>query len=68
MSFAGFHNPRRVAQSLDLNPPMGEFLSVSDLATVWYMLKAVPGLMPFIGYLFGLLVASWAFDEYFWDG
>lgn len=35
------------------------------LVTFWYMLKSVPGLMPFIGYFFGFVLASWAFDQYF---
>ena len=35
------------------------------LGTVWYMLKAVPGLMQTLAYLFGFLLASWSFDEYF---
>lgn len=40
-------------------------MDVSALASIWYMLKAVPGLMQFVGLLFGFLFASWAFDEYF---
>ena len=35
------------------------------LATFWYMLKSVPGLMQFVGYFFGFVLASWAFDQYF---
>jgi hypothetical protein len=35
------------------------------LGTLWYMLQAVPGLFQALGYLFGFLLASWAFDEYF---
>ena len=34
------------------------------LATFWYMLKSVPGLMPFVGYFFGFVFASWILDEY----
>ena len=37
------------------------------LATFWYMLKSVPGLMQFVGYFFGFILASWAFDQYFPD-
>jgi len=35
------------------------------LATFWYMLKSLPGAMPFVGYFFGFVLASWAFDQYF---
>jgi hypothetical protein len=35
------------------------------LATFWYMVKSVPGLMQFVGYFFGFVLASWAFDQYF---
>jgi hypothetical protein len=35
------------------------------LATFWYMLKTVPGLMPFVGYFFGFILALWVTDEYF---
>lgn len=35
------------------------------LGTFWYLLISLPGLMQSVGYLFGLLLASWAFDEYF---
>jgi hypothetical protein len=35
------------------------------LGTFWYLLKSVPGLIHSVGYLFGLLLASWAFDTYF---
>jgi hypothetical protein len=43
-------------------------MGISDivwLATFWYMLKSVPGLMQFTGYFFGFILASWAFDQYF---
>ena len=38
---------------------------VALLATFWYMLRSVPGLMPLVGYFFGLVLASWVFDQYF---
>jgi hypothetical protein len=40
-------------------------LDIVLLATFWYMLKSVPGLMQFFGYVFGFVLASWAFDQYF---
>jgi hypothetical protein len=43
---------------------MAEFLNVSALAVVWYMLKATPGVVQSLGYVFGFLLATWAFDEY----
>jgi hypothetical protein len=43
---------------------MGTF-DIVLLATFWYMLKSVPGLMQFVGYFFGFILASWAFDQYF---
>lgn len=38
---------------------------VALLATFWYMLKSVPGLMSLVGYVFGFGLASWVLDEYF---
>jgi hypothetical protein len=35
------------------------------LATFWYMVKSIPGLVPFVGYFFGFILASWVLDEYF---
>jgi hypothetical protein len=40
-------------------------LDIVLLATFWYMVKSVPGLMQFVGYFFGFVLASWAFDQYF---
>jgi hypothetical protein len=31
----------------------------------WYLLQNIPGLLQSVGYLFGLLLACWTFDEYF---
>jgi hypothetical protein len=33
--------------------------------TFWYLLQNIPGLLQSVGYLFGLLLACWTFDEYF---
>jgi hypothetical protein len=51
-------------------PPMREVfvMAFSELATVWYMLQYVLGLSQWIGYAFGFLLASWAFDMHFQDG
>lgn len=41
----------------------------SDLvvfASVWQTLRTMPGLLQFVGFLFGFLLASWVLDEYFW--
>jgi hypothetical protein len=35
------------------------------LAATCYLLKIMPGVVQTIGYLFGLLVATWSVDEYF---
>ena len=34
------------------------------LGTFWYMLKNVPELMQYVGYLFGFLLGNWAFGRY----
>jgi hypothetical protein len=34
------------------------------LATFWYMLKNVPELMQYVGYLFGFLLGNWALERY----
>jgi len=38
------------------------------LGTLWYMLHSVPQLFEVIGYVFGLLLASWTYDQYFPPG
>ena len=43
-------------------------IALYELATLWYMLQYVLGLPQCIGYAFGILFASWAFDEHFRDG
>jgi hypothetical protein len=46
-------------------------MSTADLvvfASVWYTLRVMPGLLQFIGFIFGFLLASWFFDEHFWGG
>src|SRR5262245_51613974 len=43
---------------------MGTF-DIVLLATFWYMLKSVPGLMQFVGYFFGFILAPWPFAHYF---
>ena len=34
------------------------------LGTLWYVLKNVPELMQYVGYLFGFLLGHWAFERY----
>lgn len=34
------------------------------LGTFWYMLKSLPELMQYLGYLFGFLLGNWAFERY----
>ncbi len=34
------------------------------LGGFWFMVKSVPELIQYVGYLFGFLLASWALDEY----
>jgi len=41
-------------------------MGVSDLTSVWFVMNGAPGLMQILGYLFGVLAASWVFDEKFW--
>jgi len=31
----------------------------------WFMVKTLPGLLEYLGFVFGILSASWLFDEYF---
>jgi hypothetical protein len=35
------------------------------LGTLWYLLQSIPGLLQAVGYVFGLVLASWTFDQYF---
>jgi hypothetical protein len=45
-------------------PSMGAY-DIIWVATFWYLVKSIPGLVPFIGYFFGFILASWLLDEYF---
>ena len=38
---------------------------VALLGTLWYMLQSIPGLLQALGYVFGLMLACWTFDQYF---
>jgi hypothetical protein len=44
---------------------MGTTYDIVLLATFWYMMKSLPGLVPCVGYFFGFVLASWVLDEYF---
>ena len=35
------------------------------LGTFWYMLQSTTWLLHALGYVFGLLLASWSFDRFF---
>jgi hypothetical protein len=58
---AGFWNLRKGCCDFRI---MGTY-EIALLATFWYALKTLPGLMQSIGYFFGFALASWVFDQYF---
>ena len=35
------------------------------VAAFWFMVKTLPGLLEYLGFVLGILSASWLFDEYF---
>jgi hypothetical protein len=39
--------------------------SAITAAAFWFMVKTLPGLLQYVGFVFGILSASWLFDEYF---
>lgn len=40
-------------------------MSAITVAALWFMVKTLPGLLQYAGFVFGILSASWLFDEYF---
>lgn len=39
--------------------------SAITVAALWFMVKTLPGLLQYVGFVFGILSASWLFDAYF---
>ncbi len=41
--------------------------SAIAIVAFWFMVKTLPGVLQYVGFVFGILSASWLFNEYFRD-
>jgi hypothetical protein len=67
MNFNGFFARHLFCSSVSRISCEGPYMVTYDvmlLGTFWYMLKNVPELMQYVGYLFGFLLGNWAFGRY----